>query len=78
MTFEEAYRKTGRILCVALSSTTKKAPPVVANYLTAPNVTIVSAALASAAVPGCIPPVRLRYSKNFCICLFYYLSTQYR
>ena len=61
MTFEEAYRKTGRVFCITLSSTTRKAPPVLLNYLTAPNVTIASAVIASAAVPGFIPPVRLQY-----------------
>ena len=63
MTFVEAYRKTGRIFCVTLSSTTKKAPPVLLNYLTAPDVTIASAVIASAAVPGFVPPVRLQYSE---------------
>jgi TAG lipase/lysophosphatidylethanolamine acyltransferase len=48
MTFEEAYKKTGRILCITLSSTTKKAPPVLVNYITAPHVTIASAIIASA------------------------------
>lgn len=62
LTFAEAYRKTGRIFCVTLSSTTKKAPPVLLNYLTTPNVTIASAVIASAAVPGFIAPVRLQYS----------------
>mmetsp|Transcript_14355 Transcript_14355/g.31342 ORF Transcript_14355/g.31342 Transcript_14355/m.31342 type:complete len:903 (-) Transcript_14355:248-2956(-) len=61
LTFEEAFRKTGRIFCITLSSTSKKAPPVLVNYLSAPNVTIASAVLASAAVPGFIPPVRLQY-----------------
>ncbi|KAL7557235.1 hypothetical protein ACA910_001901 [Epithemia clementina (nom. ined.)] len=61
MTFEEAYKKTGRVLCITLSPTSKKAPPVLANYLTCPNVTIASAVLASAAVPGFIDPVRLKY-----------------
>uniref|UniRef100_A0A7S3Q201 PNPLA domain-containing protein n=1 Tax=Chaetoceros debilis TaxID=122233 RepID=A0A7S3Q201_9STRA len=59
MTFEEAYKKTGRILNVTLSSTTKKAPPVLVNYITAPNVTIASATVASSAVPGFIKPVVL-------------------
>jgi len=63
LTFAEAYRKTGRIFCVTLSSTTKKAPPVLLNYLTAPDVTIASAVIASAAVPGFVQPVRLQYSK---------------
>ncbi|KAL7519081.1 hypothetical protein ACHAWX_003878 [Stephanocyclus meneghinianus] len=59
-TFEEAYKKTGRVLCIALSATTKKAPPVLINYITAPNVTIASAVLASAAVPGFIDPMKLQ------------------
>uniref|UniRef100_A0A7S2P954 PNPLA domain-containing protein n=2 Tax=Leptocylindrus danicus TaxID=163516 RepID=A0A7S2P954_9STRA len=60
LTFEEAYRKTGRVLCITLSATTKKAPPVLLNYITAPNVVIASAIVASAAVPGFIPPVLLQ------------------
>ena len=63
MTFAEAYKKTGRIFCVNLTSTTEKAPPVLLNYLTTPNITIASAVVASAAVPGFVPPVRLQYSK---------------
>lgn len=60
LTFEEAYRKTGRVLCITLCATTKKAPPVLLNYITAPNVVIASAIVASAAVPGFIPPVLLQ------------------
>lgn len=59
-TFLEAYHRTGRIFCITLSSTSKKSPPVLLNYLTAPNVTIASAVIASAAVPGFVPPVRLQ------------------
>lgn len=59
MTFEEAYQKTGRILCITLSATTKKAPPVLLNHISAPNVVIASAVVATAAVPGFIPPARL-------------------
>ncbi len=59
MTFEEAYKKTGRIFCIALSATTKKTPPVLINYISAPNVTIASAVIASAAVPGFVPPQQL-------------------
>jgi predicted acylesterase/phospholipase RssA len=65
MTFVEAYEKTGRIFCVTLSSTTEKAPPVLLNYLTTPHITIASAVIASAAVPGFIPPVQLQYSKCY-------------
>mmetsp|Transcript_37495 Transcript_37495/g.44730 ORF Transcript_37495/g.44730 Transcript_37495/m.44730 type:complete len:541 (+) Transcript_37495:1-1623(+) len=60
LTFEEAYQKTGRILNITLSVTTKKAPPVLVNYITAPCVTIASAVVASAAVPGFIKPVLLQ------------------
>lgn len=60
MTFEESYKKTGRVLCVTLSATSKKAPPVLINYITAPNVVIASAVLASAAVPGFVDAMRLR------------------
>ena len=59
MTFEEAYKKTGRVLCITLSASSKKAPPVLINYITAPNVTIASACLASASVPGFVEPMRL-------------------
>jgi hypothetical protein len=61
MTFEEAFNKTGRVFCITLSSTTKKAPPVLLNYITAPNVVVASAVVASAAVPGFVPAVRLQY-----------------
>ena len=64
MTFEEAYKKTGRILCITLSATTKKAPPVLINYISAPNVTINSAVVASAAVPGFIKPVILQIKNS--------------
>jgi len=60
MTFEEAYKKTGRVFCVTLSATSKKAPPVLINYITAPNVVIASAVLASAAVPGFVDAMRLQ------------------
>ncbi|KAL9187834.1 hypothetical protein ACHAXT_006212 [Thalassiosira profunda] len=60
MTFEEAYKKTGRVFCVTLSAASKKAPPVLINYITAPTVTIASAVLASAAVPGFIDAMRLQ------------------
>jgi len=63
MTFLEAYKKTGRVFCITLSSTTKKAPPLLLNHLTAPDVVIASAVVASAAVPGCVPPVHLLYKQ---------------
>jgi len=60
ITFEEAYQKTGRVLCVALAATAKKTPPILINYISAPNVTIASAVVASAAVPGFVSPQKLQ------------------
>lgn len=60
MTFKEAYEKTGRILCIALAPTEKKSPPILVNYISAPSVTIASAVIASAAVPGFVSPQRLQ------------------
>lgn len=60
ITFEEAYQKTGRVFSIALSSTAKKTPPILINYISAPNVTIASAVCASAAVPGFIHPQQLQ------------------
>ena len=71
MTFEEAYQRTGRVFCITLSSTSKKAPPVLLNHLSAPNVVIASAVIASAAVPGFIPPVRLKYKDSKGVVRYY-------
>lgn len=60
LTFEEAFRKTGRVLCISLSPTSKKTPPILLNYVSAPHVTIGSAVVASAAVPGFVSPQHLR------------------
>jgi len=60
LTFKEAYEKTGRIMCITLASTTKKASPILLNYINAPNITIASAVVASAGVPGFVAPVRLQ------------------
>lgn len=63
MTFAEAFHKTGRVFCITLSATTKKAPAVLINHITAPNVVIASAVIASAAVPGLIHAVRLEVKR---------------
>jgi len=59
LTFKEAYEKTGRILNITATNARKHSPPLCLNYLSTPNVTIASAVLASAAVPGLIHPVDL-------------------
>jgi predicted acylesterase/phospholipase RssA len=64
MTFLEAYKHTNRILNISVSPADSHQFPRLLNYLTAPNVLIRRAALASTAVPGLFPPVQLR-AKNF-------------
>jgi TAG lipase/steryl ester hydrolase/phospholipase A2/LPA acyltransferase len=64
MTFLEAYVHTKRILNITVSPADPNQFPRLLNYLTAPNVLIRRAALASAAIPGLFPPVLLR-AKNF-------------
>jgi predicted acylesterase/phospholipase RssA len=64
MTFLEAYQHTNRILNITVSPADSHQFPRLLNYLTAPNVLVRRAALASAAIPGIFPPVQLR-AKNF-------------
>jgi len=64
MTFLEAYAHTNRILNISVSPADSHQFPRLLNYLTAPNVLISQAALASSAIPGLFPPVQLR-AKNF-------------
>ena len=64
MTFIEAYAHTNRILNITVSPADPNQFPRLLNYLTAPNVLIRWAVLASAAIPGLFPPVQLR-AKNF-------------
>lgn len=64
MTFLEAYQHTNRILNISVSPANSHQFPRLLNYLTAPNVLIRWAALASSAIPGLYPAVQLR-AKNF-------------
>ena len=64
LTFLEAYEKTGRILNISVSPADPNQFPRLLNYLTAPNVLVRQAALASSAIPGLFPPVQLR-AKNY-------------
>ncbi len=64
MTFLEAYKHTSRIINISLSPTDTHQFPRLLNYLTSPNVLIRRAVLASSAIPGLFPPVKLR-AKNF-------------
>ncbi|KAJ7179108.1 patatin-domain-containing protein [Mycena filopes] len=58
-TFREAYLRTGRILNISVIPADRHSPTRLLNYLTAPDTLIWSALLASAAVPGILPPVVL-------------------
>ena len=64
MTFLEAYQHTNRILNISISPADSHQFPRLLNYLTAPNVLIRWAALASSAIPGLYPSVQLR-ARNF-------------
>jgi hypothetical protein len=58
-TFMEAYQRTGRILNISVVSNEPHSQTKLLNYLTAPDVVIASAVVASSAIPGILPPVQL-------------------
>lgn len=58
--FREAYRHSGRILNISVSPTRTRQKPRLLNQLSAPDVMIDSAILASCAVPAIYPPVILK------------------
>lgn len=59
LTFAEAFARSGRIVNVSVSPTRERQKPRILCYLNAPDVTLLSAAMASSAVPGAFPPVVL-------------------
>lgn len=58
-TFLESYQRTGRILNITVVSCDSHSPPKLLNYVTAPNVVVWSAVLASSSIPGILNPVTL-------------------
>ncbi|RLN71997.1 hypothetical protein BBJ28_00024038 [Nothophytophthora sp. Chile5] len=58
-TFREAYDRTGRIINITVTPLNADDYPHLLNYLTAPNVLIWSASLASCAIPMIFRPVEL-------------------
>ena len=52
LTFEEAYRKTGREINITVSPYDRNQQSRLLNWRTSPNVLIRKAALASCAIPG--------------------------
>lgn len=63
LTFEEAYRKTGREINITVSPYDRHQHARLLNWRTSPNVLIRKASLASCAIPGIYPPVTL-WAKN--------------
>ncbi len=63
-TFEEAFERTRRIVGMTVSPIEPHQQGRLLNYLTAPNVLMHRASLASCAVPGVFPPVMLQ-AKNY-------------
>ncbi len=63
VTFEEAFRKTGRAINVTVSPYDRHQDARLLNARTSPNVLVRKAVLASCAVPAVFPPVTL-WAKN--------------
>lgn len=59
-TFAEARVHSGRALNISVSPTRSRQKPRLLSYLSAPDVLVASAALASSALPGLFPPVALQ------------------
>jgi TAG lipase / steryl ester hydrolase / phospholipase A2 / LPA acyltransferase len=59
LTLGEAYAHSGRALNISVSPTRTRQKPRVLSHLTAPEVLVANAALASSALPGLFPPVVL-------------------
>lgn len=59
LTFEDAYRRSGRIVNITVSPAGENQPPRLLNHLTFPYLCIREAVLASCAVPLLFPPVML-------------------
>jgi len=60
MTFGEAYERTGLVLNVSVSPTRARQKPRVLSHVTAPDVLIADATVASCAIPGLFPSVMLQ------------------
>ncbi len=63
-TFAEAFARSGRALNISVSPTRTRQRPRVLSHLTAPDVLVASAALASSALPGLFPAVVLEQRRG--------------
>lgn len=59
-TFAEAYARSGISLGISVSPSRSRQKPRLLSHLSSPEVLLPRAALASCAIPGIFPPVRLR------------------
>ena len=59
-TFEEARRRSGRVLNIPVSPVRRRQKPRLLNHLTSPDVLITDAAIASCSLPALFPPGKLR------------------
>lgn len=60
-TFEEAFRRTGKHVCITVSASrnTSGAQRLLLNHISTPHVTLASAVAASCALPGVMKPAKL-------------------
>lgn len=63
-TFGEAHERTGRTLCMSVSPTRARQKPRLLCHVTAPDVLVRSASLASCAIPGLFPPATLQQRRG--------------
>jgi len=66
ITFEEAFKKTGKQVCITVSASRAEsggAQRLLLNHISTPHVTLASAVAASCALPGVMAPAKLR-TKN--------------
>ena len=75
-TFQEAFERTGRVLNVSVSPTRARQKPRVLSHLTSPHVLVADATVASCAIPGFWPAVRLRAKNPRTGELFDYVPTE--
>jgi len=65
LTFQEAYEKTGRQICMSVAGAELHQRSRLLNAITSPNVYVRSAVMASCAVPGVFPPVMLMAKNQY-------------